>query len=114
MNRDLTRRKSFGASATAALAGSLAAASEPRPNKTVLAIGFEPNAFVDITKEWQAAMAWLGGLMAFVQQRPYDPKSPEGALATKEVLARYRGLSCGVKYAEAVWAAERVQPREIL
>jgi LmbE family N-acetylglucosaminyl deacetylase len=75
-------------------------------------IGFEPNAFVDITAECQSAMEWLGGLMAFVQKRPYDPKSPEGALTVKETLARYRGMTCGVKYAEAVWAS-RAYPVEI-
>ena len=76
-------------------------------------IGFEPNSFVDITPEWSSAMEWLGQLMAFVRNKPYDPKSLEGAQTTKEVLARYRGMSCGVKYAEAVWAAGSY-PREIL
>jgi len=35
------------------------------------------------------------------------------AQAAKETLARYRGLACGVKYAEAVWAPD-VHPSEIL
>ena len=76
-------------------------------------IGFEPNTFVDVTPEWVAAMEWLGQLMAFVRQQPYDPKSPDGSQTTKETLARYRGMSCGVKYAEAVWAAGNY-PRDIL
>ena len=76
-------------------------------------IGFEPNTFVDVSNEWQAAMEWLGQLMAFVRQRPYDPQSPDPAQSVKETLARYRGLTCGVKYAEAVWAAG-AYPREIL
>ncbi len=75
-------------------------------------IGFEPNTFVDITTEWQSAMEWLGGLMAFVHKRPFNPQLLDGALATKETLARYRGLTCGVKYAEAVWAS-RAYPTEI-
>ena len=76
-------------------------------------IGFEPNTFVDITGEWPAAMEWLGQLMAFVRNRPYDPQSPDPAVNVKETLARYRGLTCGVKYAEAVWATG-AYPREIL
>jgi len=76
-------------------------------------IGFEPNTFVDITSEWPVAMEWLGQLMAFVRNRPYDPQSPDATLNVKETLARYRGLTCGVKYAEAVWAAG-AYPREIL
>lgn len=75
-------------------------------------IGFEPNAFVDITTEWQSAMEWLGELMAFVRNRPFDPKALDVPLATKETLARYRGLACGVKYAEAVWASG-TYPQEI-
>ncbi len=75
-------------------------------------IGFEPNTFVDITGEWPAAMEWLGQLMAFVRNRPYDPQSPDPAVNVKEALARYRGLTCGVKYAEAVWATG-AYPREI-
>ena len=42
--------------------------------------------------------------MAFVRDRPYDPESPDRSQEVKETLARYRGLACGVKYAEAVWA----------
>jgi len=68
-------------------------------------IGFEPNTFVDVTAEWPAAMQWLGQLMAFVRNRPYDPQSPDPSQDVKEILARYRGMTCGVKYAEAVWAA---------
>ncbi len=67
-------------------------------------IGFEPNTFVDVTPEWPAASEWLGQLMAFVRDQPYDPAKPDGALNVKETLARYRGLACGAKYAEAVWA----------
>jgi LmbE family N-acetylglucosaminyl deacetylase len=76
-------------------------------------IGFEPNTFVDVTAEWSAAVEWLGQLMAFVRNRPYDPQSSDRTQAVKQTLAQYRGLACGVKYAEAVWAT-RPEPREIL
>ena len=75
-------------------------------------IGFEPDTYVDATAEWPAAMEWLGRLMAFVRQKPYDPQAPDGAQTVKETLGRYRGLACGVKYAEAVRAAGNY-PREI-
>jgi len=76
-------------------------------------IGFEPNTFVDVTDDWSDAMEWLGRLMAFLRDRPYDPQSPDPAQSVKETLARYRGLACGAKYAEAVWATG-AYPREIL
>jgi len=47
-------------------------------------------------------MEWLGQNMAFVRKKTYDPKSPDGAQRTKEKLAQYRGMACGVKYAEAL------------
>ena len=65
-------------------------------------IGFEPDTFVDVTLDWSEAMEWLGQLMAFLRKRPYDPQTPDRAMSVKETLARYRGLACGVKYAEAV------------
>jgi LmbE family N-acetylglucosaminyl deacetylase len=68
-------------------------------------LGFEPNTFVDVTSEWPSAMEWLGRLMAFVRNQPYDPQTLTPAQTAKETLARYRGQACGVKYAEAVWAS---------
>lgn len=76
-------------------------------------IGYEPNTFVDITAEWPGAIEWLGRLMAFVQKKEYDAANMDSARMAKESLARYRGATCGVKYAEAIWSATAA-PVEIL
>ncbi len=76
-------------------------------------ISFEPNTFIDVTPDWAAAMDWLGQLMAFVRNHPYEPQTLDPSQNVKETLARYRGLACGVKYAEAVWASGNY-PQEIL
>ncbi len=76
-------------------------------------IGFEPDTFVDVTEHWDRAIAWLGRLMAIMQNREYDPEQPGGAERNKEILARYRGNTCGVQFAEALWSA-RKRPVEIL
>lgn len=67
-------------------------------------IGFEPNTFVNVTETWSSAMEWLGRLMAFVRNKPYDPEELDGAQTAKANIARYRGAACGAKYAEALWA----------
>lgn len=69
-------------------------------------IGFEPNTFVDVSDVWPTAMEWLGQLMAFVRAKPYDELSPDAAVNTKTALARYRGITCGARYAEAVWSMQ--------
>jgi len=76
-------------------------------------IGFDPNTFVDVTAEWPSAMEWLGQLMAFVRKKEYSELDPDPSQTAKANLARYRGASCGVKYAEAVWAMNQ-RPVEIL
>jgi LmbE family N-acetylglucosaminyl deacetylase len=76
-------------------------------------IGFEPNTFVDVTAEWPAAMDWLGRFMALMRGKPYDRDAPDSARRAKEALAAYRGLACGVRYAEALWATA-ARPQEIL
>lgn len=64
-------------------------------------IDFTPDTYVDVSDVWPAAMEWLGGLMAFVRNKPLDVQA-DAAVETKTVLARYRGLACGVRYAEAL------------
>ncbi len=76
-------------------------------------IGFEPTDFVDTSDEWPQAINWLGQFMAVVRNEPYDPKKHDSAQQAKEVLAAYRGKTCGVKYAEAVRALQ-TRPRDIL
>jgi LmbE family N-acetylglucosaminyl deacetylase len=75
-------------------------------------IGFEPNVFVDVSDEWPRAIEWLGRLMALVRGEAYDPHSPDGARQAKEALARYRGQTCGVRYAEA-FRSTQAFPQEI-
>lgn len=76
-------------------------------------IGFEPTEFVDISSEWPQANEWLGRLMAFVRNQPYDSRKPDGAQQAKLALAAYRGRTCGVAYAEAVRLAGH-RARDIL
>ncbi|MEC9004627.1 MAG: PIG-L family deacetylase [Planctomycetota bacterium] len=75
-------------------------------------IGFEPNTFVDVSDEWPQAIDWLGRLMALVRNEKYDATNKYSAQQTKENLARYRGMTAGVKYAEAVRSIQEY-PREI-
>lgn len=76
-------------------------------------IGFEPDVYVDVSDEWPAALDWLGKFMALVRNEPYNADQRDGAQRAKETLAAYRGLACGVKYAEAIWSGQK-RPHEIL
>ena len=75
-------------------------------------IGFEPNTYVDVSDVWASAMEWLGQLMAFVRQKPYDETNPDAAVMAKATLARYRGAACGAHYAEALWTMQ-TRPTQI-
>lgn len=70
-------------------------------------IGFEPDTFIDISDYWEPANEWLGRFMALQQNREYKANQQSGAQQGKETLARYRGQTCGVRYAEALWAARK-------
>ena len=76
-------------------------------------VGFVPNTFVDVSDEWDQAVEWLGRLMALVRNEKYNPAKQDGAQRAKESLARYRGATCGVQYAEALRSINEY-PREIL
>ncbi len=66
-------------------------------------IGFEPNTFVNVVDEWDEAMDWLGKLNSWVSEKPYEKGQTIGSMTTKESIARYRGSTCGVRYAEALY-----------
>ena len=68
---------------------------------------------MDISADWPTALEWLGRFMALTSNKPYDPKVLDGAQRAKEALASYRGQTCGVKYAEALWSAN-MYPHDIL
>ena len=66
-----------------------------------------------MTDDWPRASEWLGRLMALARNVEYDPLRQDGAVRSKEALARYRGSTCGVQYAEAFQSLNQ-HPQEIL
>jgi LmbE family N-acetylglucosaminyl deacetylase len=67
-------------------------------------IGFEPDTYIDISMEWDDALAWLGRMLAAIEGVAYEPTHPHLLYDVKDVLARYRGYACGARYAEALRA----------
>jgi LmbE family N-acetylglucosaminyl deacetylase len=76
-------------------------------------LGFEPDTFVDVSDVWPTAIDWLGRFMALVRNERYESGKLDSAQQMKETLAAYRGKTCGVRYAEALQAADKY-PRDIL
>jgi LmbE family N-acetylglucosaminyl deacetylase len=76
-------------------------------------VGFEPDTFVDVTRQWPRAIAWLGRLMALTRDEGFDAETLDGAQRLKESLARYRGATCGVDYAEAL-VSVGAHPQEVV
>src|SRR5439155_26156712 len=72
--------------------------------------------YLSMSSYWpklRAVTDWLGRFMALLRNQKYERDSPDPALRAKEALASYRGQTCGVRYAEAVWAMSPA-PRDIL
>jgi len=70
-------------------------------------VDFVPNRFVDITDVWREAWTWVGEIGALYRKEAYDPTVVGPHQRSKEILAAYRGLTCGVDYAEAFHTAHQ-------
>lgn len=68
-------------------------------------IGFVPDTFVDISDVWEEARIWVGEIGALYRNEDFDPTATGPHQRSKEILAAYRGLTCGVAHAEAFHAA---------
>jgi LmbE family N-acetylglucosaminyl deacetylase len=92
-------------------------------------VGFDPDTYVDVSGEWDAAREWLARFMALAYNSggrgPADAQ-PDGArsgadgrgdahpaVGLKETLAAYRGQTSGVRRAEALWSTN-AYPRDVL
>ena len=58
----------------------------------------------DYAEQWRRELAieWLGKLMALVRAQEYSATTRDSAVDLKESISRYRGSTCGVRYAEAL------------
>jgi len=72
---------------------------------TVTGLGFEPSEFVDITDVFDAKHQMVGCHKSQLELQPTDAcDNPSDMM---EVAARFRGIQCGVRYAEGFRAAPK-------
>lgn len=64
---------------------------------------FMPNTYIDIVDELEAKVSALTEYKSEVRKYPH-PRSPEGI----KILAQYRGLEAGLKYAEAFCLVRKI------
>ena len=82
-------------------------------------VGFIPTEYVDITKEWETKMEMCNCHQSQISWMADNYKDLEGNnfLDEVEIYARYRGIQCGVKYAEGfrmAYNAHRIVPYRVL
>ena len=90
--------------------------------ETVHGIGFEPTEWVDITEEMEIKMAMVKehkSQISWMQDNYKETLGNKEADFTENacITARFRGMQCGVEYAEAfrmAYDAYRVVPRRVL
>jgi LmbE family N-acetylglucosaminyl deacetylase len=75
-------------------------------------IGFEPDTYVDVSTEWEAAREWLARLMRLAFGERFESDA-HPAVTLKETLGAYRGAASGVHRAEALRSLN-VSPVDIL
>ncbi len=65
---------------------------------------FEPNYFVDVSKEFKKKLEAIKYYKSELKKYPHSR-----SLSGLEALAKYRGISCGVKYAEGFYLNRLVE-----
>ena len=66
--------------------------------------GFEPNYFINITKEIKNKISSMKYYKMELRKYPHSR-----SIKAIEALARFRGVSCGVEYAEAFYLNRLVE-----
>lgn len=88
--------------------------------ETALGLGFQPTEYVDITEEIEIKRAMCyehKSQIAWMQDNYKDALGNDDFFEGMMAIARFRGLQCGVKYAEGfrmAYDAYRVAPRRVL
>ncbi len=88
----------------------------------VRGIGFIPNEYVDITDVWETKLEMARCHESQIAWMRHNYKANENEakgsfMDNYEIYARYRGIQCGVKYAEAfcmAYNAHRIVPYRVL